>query len=259
MLLNVTIPVFNEESRLPRSLPKVYQLLRDQNRFEYELVIADNASSDNTLECAREFAASHGDVRVMHLNEKGRGRALRRVWAESGAGVLSYMDVDLATDLSAFPRLIEAVSGRGFDLAIGSRLTPGAQVRRGWRRELISRGYNRLVRVLCHAHFSDAQCGFKAITRRAAVELLPLVEDNNWFFDTELLVLAEARGHRICELPVRWTDDRDSRVSIVQTMVEDLAGLARLRRTLDRERRRLPQAQMETTVIGGKGQPTAKS
>jgi glycosyltransferase involved in cell wall biosynthesis len=235
MLVNVTIPVFNEESRLAASLPQVHRRLGDQRRFEFELVIADNASTDRTVEIARGFVASHSNVRLVHLEEKGRGRALRKAWLESGADICSYMDVDLSTDLSAFGPLIEAVTTGGFDLAVGSRLLVGSAIRRGWKREFISRGYNRLIKVLCHTRFSDAQCGFKALTRRAAAALLPLVADENWFFDTELLVWAERLGYRICDLPVQWTDDSDSRVKILSTAIEDLKGLLRLRRALRRQ------------------------
>ncbi|MHB8523712.1 MAG: glycosyltransferase [Limisphaerales bacterium] len=200
------------------------------------MVIADNGSTDSTEERAKELAQQFEQVRVAHLPEMGRGRALKEVWSESQADVLSYMDVDLSTDLSALPQLITAVTDGGFDLAVGSRLLPGSVVRRSWKRECISRCYNRLVKLVFHTRFSDAQCGFKAITNKAALELLPLVEDGNWFFDTELLVLAEKLEYRLCDVPVKWTDDADSRVRIVRTALEDLSGLIRLRRALKRRK-----------------------
>jgi glycosyltransferase involved in cell wall biosynthesis len=232
MLVNVTIPVFNEETRLPQSLPKLHRFVAERCQFKFEVVIADNASTEQTLEVARSLSQAYDAVRVVHLEEKGRGRALKRVWAESKADILSYMDVDLSTELDAFPPLIEAVASRGFDLAIGSRLHRDAHTERGWRREFISRGYNRLVKALFATHFSDAQCGFKAITRAAARQLLPVIEDNGWFFDTELLVVAEKLGYRIFDLPVRWVDDPDSRVEIMRTAWEDIKGLRRVRRNL---------------------------
>lgn len=208
--------------------------LTGSGRFDYELVIANNGSTDRTPAIARQLAREHSHVRVLDLPQKGRGGALKRAWLGSGAEVLSYMDVDLSTDLAAFPALIDAVAGGEFDLAIGSRLLAQSEVKRCWRREWISRGYNRLVRRLLRTAISDLQCGFKAIHRAAAQALLPQVADNGWFFDTELLVLAERLGYRVGEIPVRWIEDSDSRVNILSTALADLRGLWRLRRQLAR-------------------------
>ena len=192
-------------------------------------------------------------VRVMHLEEKGRGRALRQVWLESQADVLSYMDVDLSTDLAAFPKLVDALATKRFDVATGSRLLPESKVRRSRKRELISRGYNRLVKAFFQTKFSDAQCGFKAITRKAAHVLLPLVEDNGWFFDTELLVLAEKRGYRVFDMPVKWVEDSDSRVRIFSTALADVKGLIRLRRKLAFGTSRQEKDVEERRVASGAG------
>ncbi len=227
-LINVTVPVFNEEKALEGSIGKLVTFL-DSQSFRYELVVADNGSTDRTLNVANELATRYRKVRVLHLDEKGRGRAVKGVWSESKADILSYMDVDLSTDLAAFPLLIEPLITKKYDLAIGSRLLNPTLTKRGFKREFISRCYNRLVKLLFHTRFSDAQCGFKAITREAAARLLPLVEDNIWFMDTELLVIAEKLGYRIFDLPVRWVDDPDSRVKIVRTALEDIKGLIRLR------------------------------
>ena len=155
----------------------------------------------------------------LHIPQKGRGRALRAAWLASPADVLSYMDVDLSTDLAAFPPLIEAIASEGYDIAIGSRLARGADIRRSLRREAISRGYNVMIKGLFFTRFSDAQCGFKAVSRRAVQELVPLIENNEWFFDTELLILAEKAGYRIKEIPVRWLEDPDTRVNVPKTVV----------------------------------------
>lgn len=232
--VNVTVPVYNEVRRLARCVPKLHGFLTGLGGLNFEIVLADNGSTDGTLALAEELARQHRGVRVMHLEEKGRGRALKAAWERSEADVLSYMDVDLATDLAAFPALVEAVAGQGYDIAIGSRLLPGSQTRRGWKRELLSRGYRRLVKLFFQVRFSDAQCGFKAITRGAGQALLPWVEDNGWFFDTELLVLAERFGYRVGEVPVAWVDDPDSRVRLVSTAWGDLKGLLRVRRKLRR-------------------------
>jgi glycosyltransferase involved in cell wall biosynthesis len=233
-LVNLTVPVLNEEAQLAESVGKLRAFLQDHAGFTWEIVIADNGSTDRTAQIAEELGRRWPEVRAVHLPLKGRGRALRKVWSESSAEILSYMDVDLSTDLSAFPRLIEPLANGEYDVATGSRLLPGSQTTRCWKRELISHAYNRLVRACFRTRFSDAQCGFKAITRKAAGELLPLVEDDAWFFDTELLVWAERRGYRILDLPVRWVEDADSRVKILRTSWQDLRGLLRLRRNLAR-------------------------
>jgi glycosyltransferase involved in cell wall biosynthesis len=216
--VTVVIPVYNEESRLARSIERLVPFLTASFPWSWEVVIADNGSTDRTLEIARRLSERHPAVRVLHRDEKGRGGALRQAWCESQAAVLSYMDVDLASDLAAFPLLIERLLDGTFDLATGSRLLALSSTRRSLKREIISRAYNYLVKSIFHTRFSDAQCGFKAITRKAARELLPLVESSGWFLDTELLVMAEALGYRILDLPIRWLEDAESRVNVWRTI-----------------------------------------
>jgi hypothetical protein len=175
---------------------------------------------------------SLANVEVLHLDMKGRGGALRAAWTQSRADILSYMDVDLSTDMRAFPPMIAALESGEYDLSVGSRLHRDARTERGWRRGLISQVYNRLVKRLFATHFSDAQCGFKAIARAAAQRLLPVVEDNGWFFDTELLIIAEKASYRICDVPVHWTEDPDTRVKVIPTAWADLKGLMRVRRRM---------------------------
>jgi putative flippase GtrA len=163
---------------------------------------------------------------------KGRGRALKEAWGTSDATVLAYMDVDLSTDLDALLPLVAPLLSGHSDVAIGTRLARSARVARGAKREVISRCYNLILHATLTTRFSDAQCGFKAIRADRAEVLLPLVEDNAWFFDTELLVLAERSGLRIHEVPVDWVDDPDSRVDIVTTALEDLRGVVRVGRGL---------------------------
>lgn len=230
MKVNVTIPVYNEERELAANTQRILFFLREHARFEFELVIADNGSNDRTPLIADTICAEEPEVRVVHLGSKGRGRALKTVWLASDAYVLSYMDVDLASDLRAFPALIESIATGGFDLAIGSRLLKPQLTRRGLKREFISRCYNWLIRLMFGIGFSDAQCGFKGISRKAADHLLPLVEDGEWFMDTELLLLAERLHYRIFDLPVEWTDNPDSRVAIYSTAMKDIQGLMRMRR-----------------------------
>jgi putative flippase GtrA len=234
-MLDVVIPVHNEEVDLAPTVMRVRDHLA---RLPYtaRVTIADNASTDGTALVAQRLAHSYDDVRVVHLAEKGRGRALKLVWSESASPVLVYMDVDLSTDLNALLPLVAPLISGHSDLAIGSRLSRGSRISRGPKRELISRCYNLLLRRTLKVGFTDAQCGFKAIRADAARELLPLVQDNSWFFDTELLVLAERAGLRIHEVPVDWTDDPDSRVDIVRTAVDDVRGIARLGWSLMRGR-----------------------
>lgn len=229
-VVDIVVPVYNEETDLAPNVRRLHAYLRDEFPFAARITIADNASTDGTWLCACSLATELSDVRAIRLAQKGRGRALRKAWASSDAPVLAYMDVDLSTDLSALlPLVAPLVSGHS-DVAIGSRLTHSARVVRGPKRELISRAYNLILHAFLTTKFSDAQCGFKAIRADRARELLPRVQDHAWFFDTELLVLAERSGLRIHEIPVDWTDDVDSRVDIVSTAVADLKGVARLMR-----------------------------
>ncbi|WP_328299643.1 bifunctional glycosyltransferase family 2/GtrA family protein [Streptomyces sp. NBC_00435] len=231
-VLDVVIPVFNEEADLGPCVRRLHEHLTRTFPYPFRITIADNASTDRTPEVAAALAASVAGVRSTRLEEKGRGRALRTVWGESDAPVLAYMDVDLSTDLNALLPLVAPLISGHSDLAIGTRLDRSSRVVRGAKREFISRAYNLLLRSSLSARFSDAQCGFKAIRREVATRLLPLVEDSGWFFDTELLVLAERAGLRIHEVPVDWVDDPDSTVHIARTAAEDIKGVWRVGRAL---------------------------
>ena len=228
--LDIVVPVHNEAHVLAPQIRILHEHMRASG-LRFAITIADNASSDATLEVAQALARELAGVRVLHLATKGRGRALRAGWGSSRADVLAYMDVDLSTDLGALSQLVAPLLEGHGDLAIGSRLAPGAQVTRGLRREVISRAYNILLRLTLRVDFSDAQCGFKAGRREVIERLLPLIEDEQWFFDTELLYLARRNAFTIHEVPVRWVDDPDSRVKILATAWEDLRGIARLRRS----------------------------
>jgi putative flippase GtrA len=229
-VLDVVIPVYNEQAALADSVHRLHRYLRDSFPYPVRITIADNASVDDTPRIAAELAAELDDVRAVRLEQKGRGRALHQVWSQSDAMVLAYMDVDLSTDLAAVAPLVAPLISGHSDLAIGTRLGRGSRVVRGAKREIISRCYNLILRSTLQARFSDAQCGFKAIRADVARSLLPHVADTGWFFDTELLVLAERSGLRIHEVPVDWVDDPDSRVDIVATATADLLGVGRLLR-----------------------------
>lgn len=229
-VLDVVVPVYNEEVELAGSVRRLHRHLREDFPFRARITIADNASDDDTARIAATLAAELDDVRVVRLEQKGRGRALHAAWSASDASVLAYMDVDLSTDLAGLAPLVAPLISGHSDLAIGTRLARSARVVRGAKREVISRCYNLILKSTLAARFSDAQCGFKAVRADVASELLPHVSDTGWFFDTELLVLAERSGLRIHEVPVDWVDDPDSRVEIVAAAVADLRGIGRLLR-----------------------------
>ncbi|MFF5783884.1 glycosyltransferase [Streptomyces sp. NPDC012693] len=231
-VLDVVIPVYNEEKDLEPCVRRLHEHLLRTFPYGFRITVADNASTDSTPTVAAGLAAEVPEVRSVRLEQKGRGRALRTVWSSSDAPVLAYMDVDLSTDLNALLPLVAPLISGHSDLAIGSRLARSSRVVRGPKREFISRAYNLILRGSLAARFSDAQCGFKAIRREVAERLLPMVEDTGWFFDTELLVLAERAGLRIHEVPVDWVDDPDSTVHIVRTATDDLKGVWRVGRAL---------------------------
>jgi putative flippase GtrA len=229
--VDIVVPVHNEQAVLVESVTTLERFLRQQFPFTWRITIADNASTDNTWAIASTLAATLDGVRAIHLDQKGRGRALRTAWTANDATIVAYMDVDLSTGLDALlPLIAPLVSGHS-DVAIGSRLASGSTVARGPRREFISRTYNAILRTVFANGFRDAQCGFKAVRTDVAEKLLPLVQDQEWFFDTELLLLAEHNGLRVHEVPVTWIDDPDSRVHITSTAKKDLQGVIRMGRT----------------------------
>lgn len=234
--LDIVVPVFNEQATLDTSLRRLHAYVTDAVQASWRITIADNASTDETPAIADALAGDLSGVVAVHLPLKGRGRALKTVWGASPAEVLVYLDEDLSTDLAALPPLVAPLLSGHSDLAIGTRLGRSSRVTRGGKREFISRGYNLLLRRTMSVGFSDAQCGFKAIRRDVAQRLLPLVEDDGWFFDTELLILAERSGLRIHEIPVDWVDDPHSSVEIVRTAREDLKGMLRVGTNIARGR-----------------------
>ncbi len=227
--VDIVIPVLNEEERLPRGIVILQNFLQQEMLDNpWRIVIADNGSTDRTRSVSEMLVQRYPGIGYMYIPQRGRGRALRAAWMESMADIVSYMDVDISTSLAHFPRLVRAVE-RGYDVAIGSRHVKGARVQRSLRREVLSRGYNLMIRAMFFAPFRDAQCGYKVLSRRAARSLVPMVKDNHWFFDTELLIIASKWNYRIREVPVEWVEDANSRVNVVKTVWEDVKGLLRLR------------------------------
>lgn len=241
--VDIVIPVLNEAHVLEDSLRTLCAFAESNLPYRWTVVVADNGSTDGTFELAQRLSGRNPRIRAVHLDQRGRGRALRNTWGASDADACCYMDVDLSTDLAHLKPLLAGVLEEGYGVATGSRLLRSSDVRRSFKRELISRCYNLFVRVALSTSFSDAQCGFKAVNRDVIQEIVPLIEDQNWFFDTELLVLAERLGHRIKDIPVKWDEDADSRVKIISTAWEDIRGVFRLRsmlRTLRRDAKQAP-------------------
>ena len=228
--LDIVLPVYNESKILKKSVKKLYNFLTNKISINWRLVIAENGSSDSTLEIAKSLSNEYSNITVRSYPKPGRGGVIKDCWSTSNADLVCYMDIDLSTDLEALITSLEYLNSNDFDVVIGSRLLDASKVYgRSLKRDLLSRSYSMIFRVILGTKFKDAQCGFKAVSRKAAENLVPLVEDNAWFFDTELLLLAGKAGYAIKEIPVHWEDDPDTRVKIISTAWEDIKGLLRLR------------------------------
>ncbi|MCB0963968.1 MAG: glycosyltransferase [Acidimicrobiales bacterium] len=228
--VEVVVPAHDEAAIVGPNLRRLHAHLGEHLGVGWRITVAENASGDATLAEARRVAHELEGIRVTHREHPGRGGAVREAWRASDAEVLCYLDLDLSTDLAALDPLLAPLLAGDADLSVGTRLAPGADLRRRLHRDLLSRGYNALLRRVFANRFTDAQCGFKALRREVADGLLAAVDDDAWFFDTELLLAAEERGLRVHEVPVRWVDDAESTVRILPTVLEDLRGVARVRR-----------------------------
>lgn len=232
--LSLLLPAYNEATVLPWSVRTLAAYAKDAlSEYNWQIVIVDNASSDNTQAVMTDLQREQPRLRYLRVPVKGRGIALRTAWTELDYDISLYMDVDLAVSLEAVRPIIEAVANDNADIAVGSRYAPGAKIERSVFRSITSVGYNILTKLFVGLKTRDAQCGFKAIRKDIAQQLLPLVRDTKWFFDTELLVLAERRGLRVMEVPVSWVETRPalrkSKVKVLQTIVEYVIDLCRLR------------------------------
>ncbi|MBN2432991.1 MAG: glycosyltransferase [Acidobacteria bacterium] len=234
----ITIPCFNEELILNRNVEELYLFCRQRlTAFRWSILIADNHSHDETGRIARSLAERYEEVAYYFLPEKGRGNILRTCWLEQEFDIYAYMDADLATHLEHLPPLLEAVAG-GADAAVGCRLIPGAEViGRSFSREVSSRVYNCLLRLVFSSRLHDAQCGFKAVSRRVRDHVLPLTRDHHWFFDSEVLVLSERKGYRLQEIPISWQDHqfRDSKVKLFRDIRYFVRQISAFRRRLKQD------------------------
>lgn len=229
LTLNIVIPVYNEEKELSASIMTLASYCEKHLRdFIWSIIIADNASTDQTYQIAHTLSKKNPKIHAVHLNKKGRGRAVKYAWQKHVADINAYMDVDLSSDLAHLPPLVWSLA-RGYDIAIGTRNAWGARVYgRTPLRTFTSKMYIFLIKLFFWVHFSDAQCGFKAVSARVVRKVIPKIADNEWFFDTELLIFAEKTGFRIYEEPVTWTDNPGSTVRVMKTAQGDLEGLWRL-------------------------------
>lgn len=223
----IAIPTYNEAEVIEDSIKRLREFLISNFDHEYEIVVADNASADNTVEKAIKLSQEYPDVKWLHLGQKGKGGALKKAWAENDADIVSLIDADLSPGLSAFPQLIDAIED-GYDIAIGSRFLKGSRVRRSFKRSFLSKGYNLLLRVLFRAEFSDAQCGIKAMKRGLFLELLPAINNNEWFFDTELLIRSQRKGLKIKEIPINWVERRQSKEQPLKAVFNYILLLGKL-------------------------------
>ena len=227
--VDIVIPVLNEQEALPVCIEKLQNFISNNIDYKCNIVIADNGSNDDTPEVSNQLVSIYENIQYVRIPERGRGLALKTVWSKSESDIVCYMDVDLSTGLEALPILINSLKGN-YQIAIGSRLSRTSKVsNRSFQRELTSRGYNFLLKIFFFNKFHDAHCGFKGLRTSTAKKILPLIKDNKWFFYTELLLIAEKSGFEIANIPVQWTDDKDSRVNVIKTIIEDLKGIFRLR------------------------------
>lgn len=227
--INIVIPVYNEEKVIESSIKNLYDFLKEHFGYNWKIIIADNASTDKTSEKAKILSKKYKNVFYTYIDKKGRGYALKKAWTENDADIHMYMDVDLSTDLEAFPRLIDSIL-EGNDVVIGSRFEKESKLKRSIKREILSKVYNLIVRFALNVKFKDAQCGFKAVTREIAEKIVPQIKDMAWFFDTELLFLTEKNGYKIKEIPVAWIEDPDTKVRIYFTVINYLKNIIRLRK-----------------------------
>ncbi len=232
----IVLPTYNEENILQKNVLKVRKFCQDNLRnFDWQILIADNGSTDKTPKLAQELSHEYSRIDYFHTSQKGRGAALKIAWNKNNylADIYLYMDIDLATDLNHLPQLIASIIQEGYDLTIGSRLQKESKTERSFLREFISRFYNLLLKIFFGLKIKDYQCGFKAVNQKIVEKIVPLIKNNNWFFDTELIILSHKNNYKIKEIPVKWVEKRDkkrkSKVKIIKTAWEDIKGIIRLK------------------------------
>lgn len=247
--VSLVLPAYNEADRIRETVSRTAEVLSEVTH-SFEIIIAEDGSTDGTAEIASSLAERLSYVRHMHSDERlGRGQALTRAFKASRGEVLAYIDVDLATDMSHLPELIDAIRVEGYDMATGSRMLPESQVSRSVKRRTASIGYNFLTRLFLHSKLRDHQCGFKSFRRESLMSLVDEVEDQHWFWDTEVFVRAQARGMRVKEFPVRWVHGGPTKVDMKRDIIGMGSQILRLAWQLRRKGRGILASALLAIVI----------
>lgn len=225
----LVIPIYNEEKIIENTVRETIKYLNENTKYSYILVVADNASTDSSPEIVKNLQKEIPFLEYVRLPKKGRGLALHTVWKDFNAEVVAYMDADLSSPLTSLPNIIDPILNNESDVTFGSRLLPpGQAINRKGKRELTSQGYNFLLQFILGATFKDAQCGFKAISKEKFNQVEEEIKNQNWFYDTELLLISQYKGLRLKEVPITWVDDPDSSVKVFKTIVENLKEMGRV-------------------------------
>jgi len=237
MKLNITLPCYNEERILKSNILRVFNFLKENVASDdWQIIIANNQSTDKTGQIGEELEKKFESIKHLEIFQKGKGVAIRESWQRFPADIYIFMDTDLATDLEALPRLIRAVKEEKFNVAIGSRFHPQSKVKRKLVRKIISFSYNLLRKILIGSKITDAPCGFKAVDKKIIQNILPQVKDEQWFFDSELVILAEKGGYKIKEIPIKWEDIREkedkSKVNTISLSLDYFKKLIKLKKRL---------------------------
>ena len=226
--VSVVLPAYNEADKLEGAVTKISQALKE-TRYVYEIVIAEDGSTDGTAERAEELTQKFPYIKHIHREKRlGRGTALNNAFKQCNGKVFVYMDLDLATDLKYLKPLIDAITVEDNDFSTGSRMLPESKVERSLSRSISSKTYNFLVRHMLGSNLKDHQCGFKAFKRDPVLALLDDVEATHWFWDTEIMVRAHRQGYKIKEIAVEWKSGRDTKVNLLKDSWDMFQQIMRL-------------------------------
>ena len=233
MRIEITIPTYNEGKIIEKNIDKLFNFL-DNSKLDYNVTIANNASKDNTLIIAKKLARKYKKLIVYHTDKPGRGNALKEVWKKSKADILCYMDADLSTDLPHLNSMVELFPK--YDIVLGNRLSKYSRTNRRIYRTLLSKGYNKIAKYILRIKTNDLQCGFKGIKKKVFMDIVNYTSDDNWFFDSQLIVWGEKKGYKIAEIPIKWIERKASKVKIRSTVTNYLKNLWKLRKELGKNK-----------------------
>jgi glycosyltransferase involved in cell wall biosynthesis len=228
--VDIVVPAYNDADDIKKNIPKLSSFCKEKLKdYNYKILILENGSKDNTEKIVLDFKKHDTRVNYTHLKKVGRGNELINAWSRSDADYLCYMDIDLSTDIKSLPILIKKLEN-GYDICVGSKYLNRSKKERTFIRLILSRVYNTITGIYLGTTFTDAQCGFKAINKTVAKNVLPLIRDKNWFFDTELLYFSEKMGYRRAEIPIVWVEYGNSSVKIFKTIFDFLKKLRELKK-----------------------------